>query len=358
MKLPANTKHKIPLCPIKMLSVICVFYLAFSTLPVFAATLSEYKENIEHLKTDILAILDEDWTAAEKQEFEREFLTEIPQLLPDTEKIEWQGTTVETDYRWLADKLEEYKKESKNNSKKEAILTEIYERLDAIEQKIEQLENPAAETRTKDEDKQKLAEILQREEYQKPETQQESLFQRIYRKILDWLAKMFPRQNLPDVPENQVQSIPLVLQIILYALGLGLIGFLVYKFAPFFVSRFRQREKKVKKERIILGEKLLADENANTLFDEAEKLAREGNLRGAIRKGYIALLCELSDRKIIGLANHKTNRDYLRDVRKRHELYENMNGLTANFERHWYGFDAVNESDWETFQKDYKKVVN
>ncbi|MCA1638274.1 MAG: DUF4129 domain-containing protein [Acidobacteria bacterium] len=82
-----------------------------------------------------------------------------------------------------------------------------------------------------------------------------------------------------------------------------------------------------------------------------------GNLRGAIRKGYIALLCELGDRKIIGLSRHKTNRDYLRDVSKRRELYENMNGLTNNFERHWYGFDVTQEKDWEEFRNRYKQII-
>jgi hypothetical protein len=80
-------------------------------------------------------------------------------------------------------------------------------------------------------------------------------------------------------------------------------------------------------------------------------------LRGAIRKGYIAFLCELSDRKIIGLSQHKTNRDYLRDVRKKDDLYENMSGLTNNYERHWYGFDAAEEKDWEEFKVRYKQAV-
>ncbi|MGI8642348.1 MAG: DUF4129 domain-containing protein, partial [Pyrinomonadaceae bacterium] len=135
------------------------------------------------------------------------------------------------------------------------------------------------------------------------------------------------------------------------------IGFLIYRFAPFFANRFRQRVKKEKKDRVILGERLSADETAQNLFNEAEKLALTGNLRGAIRKGYIALLCELSERKIIGLAQHKTNRDYLRDVRQRRELHESMNGLTSNFERHWYGFDKADEKDWEEFRQEYRKAV-
>ena len=143
----------------------------------------------------------------------------------------------------------------------------------------------------------------------------------------------------------------------IYALALALIGFLIYKFAPFLINRFQTREKREKRERVILGEKLAADETSGNLFSEAERLAQAGDLRGAIRKGYIALLCELSDRKIIGLSKNKTNRDYLRDVRKRRELYQNMTGLTNNFERHWYGFQEADESDWNEFKDDYQKAV-
>ena len=82
------------------------------------------------------------------------------------------------------------------------------------------------------------------------------------------------------------------------------------------------------------------------------------NLRGAIRKGYIALLCELSDRKLIGLARHKTNRDYLRDVRKRADLFENMNGMTLNFERNWYGLRPTDAQDWEDFKSSYQQTIS
>jgi len=252
--------------------------------------------------------------------------------------------------------LNEYAKETENSPNRETILTAVYERLDALEQKVEETENAEAGSRTKDEDKQKLSEILRREEYQKPEEKQESLFQKLYRKIMKLLAGLFSKPNLPESSASGFQSLSLVLQMLLYALILGVIGFLAYRFAPLFLNRFRQREKREKKERVILGERLSADETAQNLFKEAERLAQTGNLRGAIRKGYIALLCELSDRKVIGLAHHKTNRDYLRDVRKKRELYENMNNLTSNFERHWYGFETTDLEDWENFRNGYKKA--
>ena len=102
--------------------------------------------------------------------------------------------------------------------------------------------------------------------------------------------------------------------------------------------------------RIVLGERLEPDQTASDLLEQAEALARTGDLRGAIRKAYIALLCELGDRKVIVLAQHKTNRDYLLAVRNRRALYEPLRKLTASFEIHWYGFVAPAPTDWEAFR--------
>lgn len=89
------------------------------------------------------------------------------------------------------------------------------------------------------------------------------------------------------------------------------------------------------------------------MLAEAEALAREGQIRAAIRKTYIALLVELGDRKILSLAQHKTNRDYLRALSNNPSLYGNMRGLTDSFERHWYGFAETSPNDWQMFKAAY-----
>jgi len=356
--------HKKPNNPGFAKKLLAVGLFCFLFLPVqgFAKTLAEYREGVksagdftEELIDYVSDVLDE----GEKDvEYEREVLAELRKTLPVTEKVEWEGTSVETNNQWLEAKLKAFEEETKDWEKRRMILTEINERLSAIEKKIDQLEKPALSERSKDEEKRKLAEILRRPEYQKPEEKQESWFERLQKKVSDWFNEKFPRTNVPESASRGLSSLSFGLQMLLYALVLGFIAFLIYRFAPFFADRFRRRQKQEKEERIILGEKLAADEDAQTLFDEAEALARSGNLRGAIRKGYIALLCELSDRKIIGLAQHKTNRDYLRDVRKRGELYRNMNGLTTSFERHWYGFDDADEADWNEFKQTYQKTMS
>src|SRR5215213_4873137 len=342
------------------IGVLCLLFMPLNGL---AETLAEYhrslnsaKEWARNLDDYVHEVADSGSSASAERE--REILSGIRTNLPSKEKIEWEGSSVEADNQWLETKLKAFEEEKKDWEKRRLMATEISERLASIEAKIKQLESATVSNRSKDEDKRKLAEILRRPDYQKPAAEQESWFERMRKRIRDWFNEKLPQPEVPQGAEQGMQSFSFGLQILVYALVLGFIAFLIYRFAPFFAGRVRRREKEEKGERVILGEKLAADEDAQTLFDEAEALARGGNLRGAIRKGYIALLCELSDRKVIGLAQHKTNRDYLRDVRKKQALYQNMNGLTTSFERHWYGFETADEADWQEFKQNYRQAIS
>lgn len=341
-----------------ILPVLVVILITFPALA--AATLTDYQTRLQAARANIGDLLDNTRALPVKgsrdTDFERGVITKIKMNLPPAEKIEWKGTAVETGNQWLHDRVGEFQHE-KDPAKRIDILIAIDERLGALVSAVKQLEQAAPTDRTKDEDKQKLAEILGREEYRRVEQKEESLFQRWTREFMEWLAKMFPRVDVPESSGGGFQGLSIILQVLLYTLVIGAIGFIIYKFAPFLFGRYAARVKKEKKDRVILGELISAEESADSLFSEAERLARDGDLRGAIRKGYIALLCELSDRKIIGLARHKTNRDYLRDVRNRSELYDNVNGLTSSFERHWYGFQSAEMSDWDEFRQNYRRAV-
>lgn len=338
-------------------SLLCLFalFVFLAVAPAFGATLDEYRGKIQNVRNIADELLYQGNTNSTEKSAAK--IARLRRELPVTENVEWRGGAVQTDNKWLQDRLDEFEKEQ-DQARRRTILSGIKERLLAIEQKIGELENPSVSNRTKDEEKRKLSEILKREEYQKPEQQQESFIQRLLRKIKEWFSREAP--DAPKIPEGASSSfsaVSQILQILLYVLIFAVVGFLIYKFLPFAAKRFKNREKREKKERVILGERIAEGDSSENIFSEAERLAREGNLRGAIRKGYIALLCELNDKKIIGLAQHKTNRDYLRDVRKKPELHENMNGLTVNFERHWYGFEETEETDWEEFRQGYLRTV-
>lgn len=333
--------------------------LFLTALPALSVTIDDYRARVARAKEHVSRLL-ETVARAERgpreTSAENELVGQIKRDLPDSEKIEWPGGLAVTENSWLSQDLDAFLNED-DTTGRAVILTGANERLGAIARSAEELQKAAATDATKDRDKQKLGEILQREEYQKPQEKEESLFARLMRVLEDWLAQVFPRPAAMPAIGGGFGSLKFVLQIVIYSLVIGLLGFLIYRFLPGFARRRASKTKKEKADRVILGERVSGDASASDLFDEAERLALEGNLRAAIRKGYIALLCELSDRKVIGLARHKTNRDYLRDVRKRADLFENMNGLTFDFERNWYGLRPAVQQDWEDFRDRYRQTI-
>ncbi len=338
----------------------CVLIWSLLSTAIFAIELVKYREKISDTKESVSYLLypEEYLSEAENIANQRDILKEIRSSLAQTEKVELKDTTFEVNHAWVFEKLKEFENEPYRSVKREPIINELVEKLGAVEAKIVELENQELSARSKNENKQKLDEILRRAEFQKPPEKGETFLQRKWREFWEWIRKIFPQPDIkPGDVSSGVKPISSFLQIILFVVVLGLIGFIIYRFAPLFITKFRNREKREKKTRVILGETIAAEDTSHNIFSEAENLARDGNLRGAIRKGYIALLCELSDRKLIGLAKHKTNRDYLRDVKNRKEIYSQMTTLTGSFEKNWYGFNQTEEKDWEEFRQTYRKTV-
>ena len=342
---------------LKRASVLLTLVLAMFATGSLAATIDSYKVKVDSARRLAIELESSLPSRTENDALKGELAAQIKRDFPASEQIEWQGGTVETTNGWLLDKVRVL--EAETDFRKELLATvEIREYLSTVLFNIEELENRAVSEPTKDRDKQKLAEILRRQEYQKPEQKQESVFQRWLNEFLQWLESLFPKPSVPSQGFSGLGYLTVVLQVLLYVALLALLGFLVYKIVPLLFPKLRRaRKPKKKKDRVILGEQLAEDATAVDLFAEAERLAREGNLRGAIRKGYIALLCDLSDRKVIGLARNKTNRDYLRDVRSRSALHPRMKAVTDSFERHWYGFQESADEDWAKFRDDYREAI-
>ena len=335
---------------------IAVLFCCLASI-VMGSTLDDYQNRIQLVQNAINEMESASSTETGYRTIDHQKAAEIRKLIPRTENIDWPGGSVATDNAWLHDDLDKYDADF-DSLRRAAIRTRISERLDAISDAVAETKAATAGEHSKDEDKQKLAEILKRAEYQKPEEADESLFQRLRRKLLEWLASMFPKLKIqPHEPSAGMGSLAVVLQVLLYAALAAGILFLIYKFLPRISGRFKTRSGGNKNDRVILGERIADDQSSSDLFAEAERLARDGELRLAIRKGYIALLCELSDRKVIGLARHKTNRDYLRDLHSKRDLFENVVGLTGSFERHWYGSQASETQDWEEFKTLYRRTL-
>ncbi|GAC1397016.1 MAG: hypothetical protein NVSMB56_12010 [Pyrinomonadaceae bacterium] len=293
---------------------------------------------------------------------ERSVLNDVRKL-PPRETIEWQGGTLTIDNHRVQQSLDDYEKlraedfNTRNAAKRVAALTQISEQLGALQLRLAEVNtDETAKARDKDADKGKLNAILHRKEFD--EKTEQSALRRFLKRFVEWLKNLFP--SWKPLPSNGADNSSLIAvsRLIIYALLAVLLSFIVWRFVLPLLRRRAQRNKVANEgARIVLGESLEAGQSGADLLREADRLAREGDWRGAIRKSYIALLCELGDRKIVRLAQHKTNRDYLRDLRPHPMLYGEMQMLTENFERHWYGFRDANADDWTSFRAHCRQAI-
>jgi hypothetical protein len=276
----------------------------------------------------------------------------VGEQLPARETIHFRGQPIAIDNSWLEDELREYAKSTKA-ADRAATATRINERLKAIQEQVRAWQKSATQPIDKDADKGRLAQILRRPEYV-PVAPEGNALQRLIERLLRWLGRFAPKTK--PIEPGSSRWVANVAQVLVIAVCVVAIAFLIWRFGPRLVSGRRRKKKKQREARIVLGERLEPDQTAADLLAQAEVLAREGNLRAAIRKAYIAMLCELGDRKILSLAQYKTNRDYLNAVRDKGALYTSMRKLTNMFELHWYGFVPAGEADWDEFRSGYQKV--
>jgi hypothetical protein len=325
-------------------------FVMFGFQMVSAMPLAEYREKIEQVRDAL----------TENSELTPNRIVQLRQILPVKVKIEIGKISFEANNLWFNSFLDSYGKPQTKVEDKQRLREETIARLSALIERLNELEAAEAAERSKDQDKQKMAEILKRAEFSRDE-KEKSVLERWLDAFYEWLDGFFPKNEpvINQPSEETIKPVSQILRVVIIAVAIAIIAFVLWRFIPFFLARDRKRRKeKSDGTRVVLGETLREDQSSADLLDEAESLAKAGNIRAAIRKGYIALLCELSDRKVLGLARHKTNRDYLRDVRSRRELYEMMKQMTNTFERTWYGFVFPDAQDWEDFRANFQKTVN
>ncbi len=325
----------------------------------YAIPLATYRERVREA-TVLLSTLhsvDENEGAFSLENRIVRTLSDVRRILPPTETVEWNGTTIQVDNKWLETALKKYEDLYSSSKDRATVLTEITTRLTAISESLAEAEKQtAAGSSNKDDEKARMSEILRRSDYAK-KAPEESAVTRLWKRFLAWLRGLFPDRS--PVGPRGAGALSNVAQIFVFVLAIAILGFVVWKLWPrIWRGRKEKKAKKKKREaRVVLGERLEPDQSSADLLAEAEALAREGNLRAAIRKGYIALLCELGDRKVLGLAQHKTNRDYLRAVQPHEQLYREMKFLTFSFEHHWYGFLPATAEDWDVFRSRYHQAL-
>ncbi|HEY8228135.1 MAG TPA: DUF4129 domain-containing protein [Pyrinomonadaceae bacterium] len=335
------------------LSSLCLV-IVFSATTARAISVSEYQQNVKRSITalDTLTQRDEDESESAFQRRFTDTLTMIRKIMPESQMVECGEELCTVDNTWLHDQLKELEKSS--DSDWYPLLTHIIEQLKALDERVTELQKAGTKDPTKMAGKERLREILSRPEYA-TKARSNSALARILDDIGRWIAKLLGRRIQSDSRRTSVISG--IAQVLVIGLALAVILYVLKLLLPRFLRRRPKKPKAKAEPRIVLGERLAPEASAVDLLAEAERLARDGEVRAAIRKAYIALLVELGDRNVISLAHHKTNRDYLRSVRNLPGLYPVMAGLTESFERHWYGFVQADFADWQSFRNAYQTAL-
>ncbi len=318
-----------------------------------AISFDEYRDQVKRAVTalDSLAQTDEEESAFDYAQRTAETVQGVRNLLPRSQTVEWDGTTINVDNVWLHEELD--KLSNTQQAEHARVIERVKERLQAVAERLNEAQGPAGGN-DKAEASRKLSEILQRPEYAH-KAKGQSFLSRLLDRFVKWLQALFPKPK--PISPGSAGIFSQIAQIFVIVLALAVIAYVLKLFLPRMRRGRRSKKKEKETARIVLGETLRPDQSANDLLAEAEALARRGDLRAAIRKAYIALLVEMGDRKIISLAQHKTNQDYLRAVRDRQPLYGNVKQLTDSFERHWYGFASATETDWAAFRSGYYRAL-
>ncbi|HEX8492730.1 MAG TPA: DUF4129 domain-containing protein [Pyrinomonadaceae bacterium] len=337
--------------------IFAMLFVLFSASATLAAAtpLQTYRDEVRRA-VSLLDALPE-WKKVESEALHARRVVAAVQQLRETllqiKTIEWNGATFNVDNKWLAEALARFDQLPASDARRTTELAQMKERLKALDERLTEM-GGQAEGASKDEEKRKLDGILRRPEYNE-KIDEGGALSRIWRRFVEWLRSLFPRRE--GLEPGTAGALSNFAQIIVIALALAVIAYVFWKFMPMFRRSRGGRTRDTQEARVVLGERLEPGQTSADLLAEAEALARAGDLRAAIRKGYIALLCELGDRKIIGLAQHKTNHDYLRAVRQIEPLHQHMQQLTRSFENHWYGFVPATETDWNAFRSGFQRIT-
>jgi Domain of unknown function (DUF4129) len=284
-------------------------------------------------------------------------MSEVKRMLPANEEVEFNGSLTRVDNAWLHEAANNVVKNIEGDAdKRHSTLSEISARLARLRQSVKAAQT--AENRALDDQRARLDDILSRAEYQLNE-KRESATARFIRRIKEFINPLLVKLlggSSARAPQSGGAGFVMVLQILLFLTLIVALTLGVMKLA----RQFRFRKKSAPEEaetREALGEEIAEDATAADLFAMASELAGQGQYRKAIRRAYIALLCDLDQRGKLRLGRSKTNRDYLDAMRSEHRIYPTFSHMTYAYERAWYGQERATEEEFQNFVMLYQEAT-
>jgi hypothetical protein len=317
--------------------------------PARAVPLTDYHDRVAEAMRVVASAYD-----AEEGPTVPAALARVRELLPPSESVEFDGRTVAVDNAWVGDGVARYEGAADAEARS-AALDAVAARLYAIDLHLDRLdESPAHAT---EDEHAKLREVLARSEFQPPA---ESSFARwvrdTRRRVLEFLSDLIERL----FGGSRGQSVGTLVRVVTIAVGALALLLLLRALATAFARRGAggKREKRAKKAKTktVLGEEVDASSTSDDIARAARALAASGDLRGAVRKLFVALIYRLDERGLVFLHAEATNREYLALVRELGRLHPVMASMTDVFERVWYGEASLDRAGYDEFERMYTRA--
>jgi uncharacterized protein DUF4129 len=293
-------------------------------------------EQIERIKKD--------------SDYSEEGVSYVKRLLPKSEEVEFDDRRVVVDNAWLHQLLDSYETEN-DRQQQLAKLNEAAGRLKALDTQLRAAESERVADSGDPRDQ--ARQILSRQEYQpQKETPIGAFVKRVLqrvREVITDILRAFERL-LSGVFGASAQASWISTTLIVLALLAAAIA-IVRR-----IKRDGPRKRRAKK-RLVLGEEVDAGTTARDLAEAATAAASAGDFRTAIRKLYVSLLYELSERNLLELEDHVTNHEYLARV-KAEGVLAPMRYMTHQFDYVWYGMFPTSERDFSMYFERYREAVD
>ncbi|MCI0525171.1 MAG: DUF4129 domain-containing protein [Acidobacteria bacterium] len=329
-----------------------ILQLDFTASAKSISTVGDYANRLNRAKQTVDEVIEQESPAPAVMDR----MNSIKRLLPASEEVEFGGSIVRVDNAWLREAADNVIKNADGDiEQRHSMLSEIADRLANLQQRVN--EAGAQSASVSQDERARLEGILARPEYQ-PEEKRESFVQRWLRKLREVLARLLERlfggSPARELPASSAGLVTLF-RILVFLVVIAALVFGVIKLMRRWERRRKLAEEPEKRE--VLGEEIAEDATAADLFARASDLARQGEYRRAIRRAYVALLCELEERGKLRLHRSKTNRDYLDALRSETQIYPAFSTMTGAFESVWYGQERATEEEFKDFVTLYQETV-
>ena len=309
-----------------------------------AAVLSDYANRVSLAEDEVDLLM-------ESRESETDRINNIKKTLPRSEQVEMGGESVTVNNGWLHTLLETSRTASDSEQRYEK-LQEASGRLKALREHLEHVQAQSKAPEGADNAREKLREIRSRSEFMtKGEDPITKFIKKVRTEVLEFLERIYNAVTNALFGGNSGTS--WVFRVLIMA---GVVGAVVLAIRV--IRRRRGTPKKREKKRTVLGEEIDAGTSSSDLAEAALAAAKAGDFRTAVRKLYISLLYELSERNLIELEPNTTNHEYLAKVSRFQPLVAPMRFLTDRFDYFWYGMFPSTAEDFSTFQARYNEAMD